>query len=132
MSYNDLEESSRVNLQFAKRNGVLPVAVQESLTGQILMLASVNKEAFDYSIQNKVAAFYSTSRKALWIKGESSGNYLQLDDVLIDCDQDALVYKVTLKKGGVCHTFNQKGENRKGCFYRTLQMESQTLEFIEK
>ncbi|MDB2317541.1 hypothetical protein N9V23_02170 [Flavobacteriales bacterium] len=132
MSYNDLEESSKVNLQFAKRNGVLPVAVQESLTGQILMLASVNKEAFDYSIQNKVAAFYSTSRKALWIKGESSGNYLQLDDVLIDCDQDALVYKVTLKKGGVCHTFNQKGENRKGCFYRTLQMESQTLEFIEK
>ena len=132
MSYNDLEESSKVNLQFAKRNGVLPVAVQESLTGQILMLASVNKEAFDYSIQNKVAAFYSTSRKAFWIKGESSGNYLQLDDVLIDCDQDALVYKVTLKKGGVCHTFNQKGENRKGCFYRTLQMESQTLEFIEK
>jgi phosphoribosyl-AMP cyclohydrolase len=132
MSYSDLEESSKVNLQFAKRNGVLPVAVQESLTGQILMLASVNKEAFDYSIQNKVAAFYSTSRKALWIKGESSGNYLQLDDVLIDCDQDALVYKVTLKKGGVCHTFNQKGENRKGCFYRTLQMESQTLEFIEK
>lgn len=132
MSYNDLEESSKVNLQFAKRNGVLPVAVQESLTGQILMLASVNKEAFDYSIQNKVAAFYSTSRKALWIKGESSGNYLQLDDVLIDCDQDAFVYKVTLKKGGVCHTFNQKGENRKGCFYRTLQMESQTLEFIEK
>lgn len=132
MSYSDLEESSKVNLQFAKRNGVLPVAVQESLTGQILMLASVNKEAFDYSIQSKVAAFYSTSRKALWIKGESSGNYLQLDDVLIDCDQDALVYKVTLKKGGVCHTFNQKGENRKGCFYRTLQMESQTLEFIEK
>ena len=132
MSYNDLEESSKVNLQFAKRNGVLPVAVQETLSGQILMLASVNKEAFDYSVKNRIAAFYSTSRKALWVKGESSGNYLQLDNVLIDCDQDALVYKVTLKKGGVCHTFNQKGENRKGCFYRTLQMESQTLEFIEK
>ena len=86
MSYNEIEESTKVNLQFAKRNGVLPVAVQETATGQILMLASVNKEAFDYSVQNKIAAFYSTSRKALWVKGESSGNYLQLDDILIDCD----------------------------------------------
>ena len=132
MSYNEIEESTKVNLQFAKRNGVLPVAVQETATGQILMLASVNKEAFDYSVQNKIAAFYSTSRKALWVKGESSGNYLQLDDILIDCDQDALVYKVTLNKGGVCHTFNQNGDNRKACFYRTFDMKSETLEFIEK
>lgn len=128
----ELEETINLNPQFEKRNGLLPVAVQETSTGQILMLASVNNEAFEYSIKHKIAAFFSTSRNKLWIKGESSGNYLQLDEVLIDCDQDALVYKVTLKKGGVCHTFNQFGENRKACFYRALDMDSHTLKFLEK
>ena len=128
----ELEETIVMNPQFEKRGGLLPVAVQETSTGQILMLASTNKEAFEYSIQNKVAAFFSTTRNKLWIKGESSGNYLQLDEVLIDCDQDALVYKVTLKKGGVCHTFNQNGENRKACFYRALNNDLQNLKFLEK
>ncbi len=128
----ELEETSQIMPQFEKRNGILPVAVQESSSGQILMLASVSRESFDYSIQSRVAAFYSTSRDQLWIKGESSGNYLQLDEVLIDCDQDALVFKVTLKKGGVCHTFNQFGKNRKACFYRAVNIKSQTLEFLEK
>ena len=132
MTTLELEETTTLNPQFEKRNGILPVTVQEMSTGQILMLASVNKEAFEYSIEHKVAAFYSTSRQKLWIKGESSGNYLSLDEVLIDCDQDALVYKVTLKKGGVCHTFNQLGENRKACFYRSLVMDAQALNFLEE
>ena len=63
---------------------------------------------------------------------ETSGNYLLLDEFLVDCDQDALVYKVTLKNGGVCHTFNQYSKNRKACFYRKLHLETETLEFIEK
>ena len=92
-----IEEGTEINLQFKKRNGILPVVVQETSTNEVLMLASVNQEAVDYSIRNKIAAFYSTSRNKLWIKGESSGNYLKLDKVLVDCDQDALVYKVTLK-----------------------------------
>ena len=132
MNVKELEETTEIMPQFEKRGGVLPVAVQETSTSQILMLASVNKEAFEYTIQNKVAAFFSTSRNMLWIKGESSGNFLQLDEVLIDCDQDALVYKVTLKKGGVCHTFNENGENRKACFYRSLDNDLQTLKFLEK
>lgn len=128
----DIEETERICPQFQKRDGILPVAVQESSTGQILMLASINEEAFRYSIENKVAAFYSTSRNKLWVKGETSGNYLQLDKVLIDCDQDAFVYKVTLLKGGVCHTFNEHGENRKACFYRALNINNNSLEFLEK
>lgn len=132
MNVKELEETTEIMPQFEKRGGVLPVAVQETSTSQILMLASVNKEAFEYTIQNKVAAFFSTSRNMLWIKGESSGNFLQLDEVLIDCDQDALVYKVTLMKGGVCHTFNENGENRKACFYRSLDNDLQTLKFLEK
>ena len=65
MNSINLEESNQINLQFEKRGGLLPVAVQESSTGQILMIASVNQEAFEYSIKNKVATFYSTSRKNL-------------------------------------------------------------------
>jgi phosphoribosyl-AMP cyclohydrolase len=132
MTALDLEESSQLNLQFEKRGGILPVVVQETSTGQILMVASVDAEAFEYSFQNKKAAFYSTSSKKLWVKGETSGNYLKIDDILIDCDQDAIVYKVALLKGGVCHTINQFGENRKACFYRSMNLESKKLEFIEK
>ena len=132
MNTSELEETTQLKLQFDKRNGLLPVAVQETSSGQILMLASVNEEAFAYSIKNKIAAFYSTSRNALWVKGETSGNYLQLDKVLVDCDQDALVFKVTLKNGGVCHTLNEQGKNRKACFYRSLNMDAHTLNFLEK
>jgi phosphoribosyl-AMP cyclohydrolase len=127
----EIEETTDLNLQFEKRGGLLPVAVQESKTGQILMMASVNSEAFDYTIQHGIAAFYSTSRKKLWIKGETSGNFLQVDNILIDCDQDALVYQVTMKQGGVCHTYNKNGENRKACFYRRLKNDHKTLEFLE-
>jgi phosphoribosyl-AMP cyclohydrolase len=132
MTTKELEETSQSIPQYEKRGGILPVAVQETSTGQILMLASVNKEALEYTLKNKIAAFYSTSKQKLWVKGESSGNSLKIDEILIDCDQDAIVYKVTLKKGGVCHTFNQFGENRKACFYRTVNIESNTLKFIEK
>lgn len=132
MTTLEIEESEQINLQFEKRDGILPVAVQETSSGQILMIDSINREAFDYSIKNKVAAFYSTSRKTFWVKGETSGNYLKLDKILIDCDQDALVFKVTLIKGGVCHTYNKNGTNRKACFYRSVNTELQTLEFLEK
>jgi hypothetical protein len=63
MTNNEIEETSKINLQFKKRNGILPVAVQETSTGQILMLASVNQEAVEYAMKHRVAAFYSTSKK---------------------------------------------------------------------
>ncbi len=129
---NELEESPCLALQFEKRGGLLPVAVQEAGSGQILMLASVNEEALKYTIENKVAAFYSTSRKKLWVKGASSGNFLLMNEILVDCDQDAIVYKVTLTNGGACHTFNRMRKNRKACFYRQINMKSMVLEFIEK
>ena len=132
MAFKDLEETKKLLPQFDKRGGLLPVAVQETSSGQILMLASVNAEALAYTLKNKVAAFYSTSRKELWIKGITSGNRLLVDEVLIDCDQDALVYKVTLEKGGSCHTFNKQGESRKACFYRLVDFESESLDFLEQ
>jgi len=131
-SNSRIEESSDLNLQFEKRGGLLPVVVQESSTGDILMLASVNAEALEHTIRTRRAAFWSTSRNELWEKGLTSGNTLILDEILVDCDQDALVYKVTLKGTGVCHTKSESGIHRKACFYRKLNLDTQKLTFINE
>ena len=128
----NLEESTNFKPQFEKRGGLLPVVVQESSTGNILMIASVNKEAVDHTIKTGKATFWSTSRKELWVKGETSGNTIWIDHILIDCDQDALVYKVRLEGEGVCHTKNEQGNFRKSCFYRSLDLDNTKLTFLEK
>lgn len=127
----ELEEGLKLDLQFAKRGGLLPVAVQETSTGQLLMLASVNEEALKKTLETQLATFWSTSRNQIWTKGETSGDLLQVDKILIDCDQDALVYQVTLLGGGVCHTYDERGNHRKACFYRELDIEQNNLQFIE-
>lgn len=128
---NHLEEGLTLDPQFAKRGGLLPVAVQETSTGQILMLASVNEEAFKKTLETKLATFWSTSRNKLWTKGETSGDLLKMDKILIDCDQDALVYQVTLLGQGVCHTYDNKADHRKACFYRELNTDQTDLQFIK-
>jgi phosphoribosyl-AMP cyclohydrolase len=130
--FKQLEEGTGLQMQFEKRNGLLPVVVQESSTGEILMVASVNGEALNYSIKNKKAAFWSTSRNKFWVKGETSGNSLIIDEILVDCDQDALVYKVTLDGDGACHTVNKQGKHRKSCFYRKININSLELDFLEE
>jgi phosphoribosyl-AMP cyclohydrolase len=132
IDYTELEETEKLQLQFEKRGGLLPVAVQETHTGQLLMLASVNREAFEISLKTKKATFWSTTKMEIWTKGLTSGNTLLIDEILVDCDQDALIYKVTLENGGVCHTFSAQGKNRKACFYRKLNLKNNKLEFIEK
>lgn len=132
ISKMELEEGSELNLQFEKKDGILPVVVQESTTGQILMVASVNPEALNFTIKQRKAAFWSTSRNILWVKGETSGNTLLIDEILVDCDQDAVVYKVKLDGDGACHTTNMEGDHRKSCFYRKLNLNSLELNFLEK
>lgn len=129
---SDIEEGLTLSLKFKKRGGLLPVAVQESSTGEILMIASVNADALEQTIKNGRATFWSTSRNELWEKGLTSGNRLLLDEVLVDCDQDALVYKVTLEGDGVCHTKNEYGKHRKACFYRKIDLKTKKLEFINE
>ncbi|MEM9339933.1 MAG: phosphoribosyl-AMP cyclohydrolase [Bacteroidota bacterium] len=126
----ELEEGVEFTPQFEKRGGLLPVAVQETGTGQLLMLASINEEALEETIKTGLATFWSTSRNQLWTKGETSGDVLRVDNILIDCDQDAFVYQVTLLGNGVCHTFDEQGKHRKACFYRELNMEKKDLRFI--
>ena len=77
---NDIEEKTGLKPQFEKRGGMLPVVVQESKTGRILMLASVNEEALHIAIETGFATFWSTSRNQLWTKGETSGDYLKIND----------------------------------------------------
>jgi phosphoribosyl-AMP cyclohydrolase len=125
-----LEESTELLLQFDKRNGILPVIVQENSTNEILMQGYVNQQALTKTIEIGKAVFYSTSRKKLWFKGETSGNTLTINEIFIDCDQDALIYKVTLDNGGSCHTFLSNGQNRKGCFYRRLDTKFMQLTMI--
>ena len=126
-----LEEGTLLSPQFEKRGGLLPVAVQETDTGQLLMLASINQEALQQTIETGLATFWSTSRNKLWVKGETSGDFLKIDHILVDCDQDAFVYQVTLQGAGVCHTYDLQGNHRKACFYRELDLEEKKLQFIK-
>jgi phosphoribosyl-AMP cyclohydrolase len=120
-----LEEGLEPSPQFKKRGGLLPVIVQDCRTGELLMLAYANEEALGKTMDTGYATFWSTSRNELWIKGEGSGNRLKIKEVLTDCDQDALVYKVERLGANVCHT------ERRSCFYRRLAGGNR-LEFLEK
>ncbi len=130
-SVNTVEETEELNLQFEKRGGLLPVVVQEVSSKEILMVASVNQQALNHSLETGEAAFWSTSRNELWIKGETSGNRINLQEIRVDCDQDAIIYLVTLDGDGVCHTKNRKQTHRKSCFYRKITPGNKKLTFIE-
>jgi phosphoribosyl-ATP pyrophosphohydrolase/phosphoribosyl-AMP cyclohydrolase len=90
-------------LQFDKLNGLLPCVVQDSKTDKVLMLGFMNPEALEKTIAEKRVTFFSRSKKRLWTKGETSGNFLELVDILQDCDRDTLLIKVN-PKGPSCHT----------------------------
>ncbi len=127
----DLEESHAPQLQFAKRGGLLPVVVQDHQTNGILMVGYANELALQQSLEHKVATFWSTSRNTLWTKGETFGDHLRLHEVWVDCDQDALVFRVELLGAGVCHTKDESGQARASCFYRRISDDQSTLLFKE-
>lgn len=93
--------------------GLVPVVVQDARTGEVLTLAYANREALEETLRTGQSVFYSRSRKGLWRKGETSGNVQEVVEVLLDCDGDAVVYRV-IPKGPACHT----GERT--CFHRSL------------
>jgi phosphoribosyl-AMP cyclohydrolase / phosphoribosyl-ATP pyrophosphohydrolase len=90
-------------INFKKLNGLVPCVVQDASTQVVLMLGFMNEEAFRKTMEEKRVTFFSRSKQRLWTKGETSGNFLTLVDVLLDCDQDSLLIKVT-PKGPTCHT----------------------------
>lgn len=123
-----LEEGNELAVTFTKRGGLVPAVVQDIRDGRVLMLAYVNAEALQTTLEKGMATFWSTSRNELWTKGETSGDFLKIIEVLTDCDQDALIYKVEPQGGGACHTKDpQTGKTRETCFYRKLDLDNHTL-----
>jgi phosphoribosyl-AMP cyclohydrolase len=128
----NIEETSEFLPDFDKINGingVMPVAVQNNETGEVILVAFVNRKALMESLKTGKAVFWSTSRNELWVKGATSGQYFNVLKVLVNCEQNSLVYKVIPQKGGICHTKNKNGEYR-NCFYRALNPETMNLENI--
>jgi phosphoribosyl-ATP pyrophosphohydrolase/phosphoribosyl-AMP cyclohydrolase len=91
-----------MKIDFAKGSGLIPAIIQHSETNQVLMLGYMNEEALNITNKTGLVTFFSRSRNKIWTKGETSGNFLQLVTMIIDCDNDTLLIKV-LPKGPVCH-----------------------------
>lgn len=92
-------------MDFTKLDGLIPAVVQDSASHEVLMVGFMNETALERTLRTGFATFYSRSRQSLWTKGETSGNRLKVDRVLVDCDDDTVVLKVTrLGDGNVCHT----------------------------
>jgi phosphoribosyl-AMP cyclohydrolase len=118
-----LDETTALQLKFDEQ-GLIPVVVTDARDGTLLMFAHMNREALDITFVTGHVHFYSRSRKALWKKGETSGETFVAISVLTDCDQDVLQIKVTPEgHGAACHT------GRRSCFYRRIVKGE--LEFID-
>lgn len=99
---------------FEKSGGLIPAIVQDAETKDVLMLAYMNKESWEATLQSGKATFWSRSRQKLWLKGESSGNVQVIKNIFIDCDDDTILLQVDQLGGAACHT------GHRSCFYRKL------------
>lgn len=123
MDKKQIEEGLEFNPKFDK-NGLITAISQDIETGQILMVAYMNRQAIDLTIQTGKATFFSRSRQKIWKKGEESGHFQKVEQILVDCDQDCIVLKVRIESGQ-CHV------GYKSCFYRSLEQGGQKrLQFI--
>jgi phosphoribosyl-AMP cyclohydrolase len=137
LSAKELEEGTELVLDFEKiskvasqSSGIIPVAVQNVDTGEVILIAYTNKEAFDKTIETGIVTFWSTSRNELWVKGATSGNTFELVEVRVNCEQNSLLYIVRQKGEGICHTSNSSGKAR-NCFYRRLDTGTGKLENLD-
>ncbi|HEX7136782.1 MAG TPA: phosphoribosyl-AMP cyclohydrolase [Vicinamibacterales bacterium] len=103
-------------MDFTKLDGLIPAVIQDAESAEVLMVGFMNEQALSETRRTGFATFYSRTRQKLWTKGETSGNKLEVVDLLFDCDEDTVLVKVKrLGDGNVCHT----GE--RSCFYRQLR-----------
>lgn len=131
---NNLEEGNELKLDWKKLEkavasspGIVPVAIQNSDTNEVLLVAYTNELAFRKALETRSLVLWSTSRNELWEKGKTSGETFDLVEVRVNCEQNALLYRVRPRRGGICHTKNKKGEPR-NCFYRKLSLGTEKLE----
>ena len=119
----DIEEGAEFIPKFDD-NGLISAIAQDSQTGQILMVAYMNRQALEMTIQTGYATYFSRSRQKLWKKGEQSGHVQKVEQILVDCDQDCLILKVSVD-AGQCHV------GYRSCFYRALKKNTdKKLNFI--
>ncbi|MCF8068240.1 MAG: phosphoribosyl-AMP cyclohydrolase [Desulfobacterales bacterium] len=104
-----------VNIDFEKAGGLIPTIAQDFETGEVLMLAYMNKEAWEHTLSSGKATYFSRSRQTLWIKGETSGNVQIVKEIRIDCDDDTILLKIEQIGGAACHT------GHKSCFYKCIE-----------
>jgi len=135
---NSLEEGAALQLDFgkiaktaARCPEVLPVAVQDADSGEVLLVGYTNETAFRRACAERRLILWSTSRNELWEKGKTSGETFELLEVRVNCEQNSLLYKVRPRRGGMCHTRNRAGRPRAGCYYRRLAWDTLSLEHLD-
>ena len=136
MNHHDLEEGTQLHLDFTKLKKVaacgediIPAIAQDHKTGEVLIVGYANQLALKTAQKERMATFWSTSRNELWIKGKTSGDYLEIVEIRVNCEQNSILYLVTPKGQGACHTKDSTGQARNGCYYRKMSGEG-SLEFI--
>ena len=102
----------REMIDFNKGNGLVPAIVQDANTGEVLMLAYMNRESWEKTVKTGKATYFSRSRKKLWVKGESSGHVQEVTQIFMDCDADTVLLKVIQHGGAACHT------GYRSCFFK--------------
>ena len=127
MSYAELEEGKELRLDFNKLNDIaatgknlIPAVVQDTATGEVLMLGYVNKEVLEIASKEGCVTFWSTWRDEVWVVGKNTGDTLRIIETRVNCEQTAILFLVRLSGGGACHTRMADGSARHGCFYRRL------------
>lgn len=110
---------------------LIPVVTQDASTKEVLILAFANRDAFEETMKSGYATFWSRSRQELWKKGMTSGDMLKVDDVLINCEQNSLVYLVTPQGKGACHAKRGDGRPHTSCYYRRITPDRK-LEYLEE
>ncbi len=140
MDHQELEEGETLALDFTKLKKVascgedlIPAIAQDIDTGEVLIVGYANELALQTARAEKMATFWSTSRNELWIKGKTSGDFLEIHEIRVNCEQNSVLYRVRPKGKGACHTKDSTGRSRSGCYYRVLQgngtLRHQTLAF---
>lgn len=134
---NQLEEGLELTIDFEKIGkiadncrDVIPVAVQDADTKELILVAYTNELAFKKSIEDRSLVLWSTSRNELWEKGKTSGETFDLLEARVNCEQNSLLYIVRPRRGGICHTKNQNSEPR-NCYYRKVNFDTQKLENLD-
>ena len=113
-AHKDRRDRGKMKIDWEKTGGLLPVVVQDVASSEVLMLAYMNEEALNLSLETGFAHYFSRTKNRIWKKGEQSGNVQKIEDAYLDCDNDTLLIKVEQKGGAACHT------GAKSCFFRKI------------